>query len=110
MRITFSVDGGFAVFPGLSRPVSFEVDGLPTAEADAFRSVVAKSDFFARNDSSAPPTRGAADEREYQVTIEDGLRRRSLTIPESVDQPDLKELICLLDRQRYAQRPARRPA
>ena len=35
MRITFHVDGGFAVFPGLSRPVSFELDELPEDQAGA---------------------------------------------------------------------------
>lgn len=100
MRIQFSVDGGFAVFPGLSRPVSFDVDSLPAAQANALRAVIDKSGFFARTDSSAPPARGAADQRKYTVTVEDGIRRRSLVIPESTDDPDLQALVRLLEEQR----------
>ena len=102
MRITFSVDGGFAVFPGLSRPVSFDVDDLPTEAAAALRSAVARSDFFALDDSSVFQTPGSADVRRYTITIEDGIRRRSLVVPETVAQPALKQLLHLLDAQRRA--------
>ncbi len=105
MRITFSVDGGFAVFPGLSRPVSFEVDDLPPADAVALRRAVGRSDFFARDDSSVAAVPGVADVRKYVVTIEDGIQRRSLVIPDTIEQPDLKELLRLLDDQRRALRP-----
>lgn len=100
MRITFSVDGGFAVFPGLSRPMSFDVDDLPAPQAAALRDAVGRSDFFARDDSRALVPPGSADVREYTITIEDGIRRRSLVVPETVEQPDLKTLLRLLDDQR----------
>ena len=32
MRIDFSIDGGFAAFPGLTQPVTIECDALPAAE------------------------------------------------------------------------------
>lgn len=104
MRITFSIDGGFAVFPGLSRPLSFEVDDLPAAQAGALRAAIGKSDFFALDDSSVYQTPGSADVRKYTITIEDGIRRRSLVVPETVEQPDLKDLLHLLDAQRRALR------
>ena len=104
MRITFSVDGGFAVFPGLARPVSFEVDDLPADEACALRSVVEQSRFFARDDASVAEPPGSADVRKYVITIEDGIRRRSLVVPETVAEPDLKALLPLLDAQRQAAR------
>ncbi len=104
MRITFSIDGGFAVFPGLARPVSFDVDALPADAAAAIRSAVANSDFFALDDSSAFQTPGAADARKYAITIEDGIHRRSLVVPETVAEPALKTLLHLLDEQRRASR------
>ena len=108
MRITFQVDGGFAVFPGLSRPVSFDVDDLPCTEAIALRSVVARSDFFARDDSSASPFTGIADVRRYVVTIESGIERRSLVIRETIEEPQLRQLLRLLDDARRSLRSSPR--
>ena len=95
VRITFAVDGGFAVFPGLARPVTIDVDGSP--DADALKALVERSDFFDREEPRAVAARGAADERRYVVTVDDGSRSRTLTIPESTDDASLKSLVGALD-------------
>lgn len=104
MQISFRIDGGFAVFPG-RRPWSIDVDCLPDADACRWRSVVATSRFFDRIEPTAATATGAADTRCYVVTVDDGGRQRTLTIPEDVEDAGLKALVCDLDRQRRVRVP-----
>ena len=101
MRIEFRVDGGFAVFPGLARPVSIDVDALPDDDANRLRDAIASCRYFDRPEPAASP---APDMRCYEVTVEDGGRQRTLSIPESDDDADLKRLIGLLEDQRNGAR------
>ncbi len=98
MRIQFAVEGGFAVFPGLARPVSIDVDDLPGTSAAALRDAVERSRFFDRAEPA--PVSGGADMRQYTVTVEDAGRSRTLTIPDSVDDAALQTLLRLLEDQR----------
>ncbi|MEO8936969.1 MAG: protealysin inhibitor emfourin [Burkholderiaceae bacterium] len=98
MQIQFSIDGGFAVFPGLARPVTIDVDSLPAAEAATLRAAVAKADFFGRAEPAVAG--GGADTQTYVVAIDDGGRTRTLRIPESDHDPDLAALVGLLDERR----------
>lgn len=97
MKITFRVDGGFAVFPGLARPTTIDVDALPDAEATRLREAVDGSSFF---DRAEPSPTNAPDMRRYEITVDDGARTRTLSIPESDDDADLKALISALDQER----------
>jgi hypothetical protein len=99
MKIRFRVDGGFAVFPGLARPVTIDVDSLPAADAEGLRAAVGKCRFFDRAEPAATK-QALPDLRRYEVTVEDGTRSRTLTIPETDDDADLKALIGLLQEQR----------
>lgn len=98
MKIVFRVDGGFAVFPGLARPVTIDVDSLPAADAAQLRAAVDRSRFFDRAEPTAQAP--APDMRHYEVTVEDGAKSRTLTIPESTADADLKSLVALLEQQR----------
>lgn len=99
MKIAFRVDGGFAVFPGLARPVTIDVDDLPDAEAKRLRAAVDACRFFDRPEPAVQ--KGASpDMRTYDVTVEDGGRSRALSIPESDGDADLKSLVALLEEQR----------
>ena len=98
MRITFRVDGGFAVFPGLARPVSIDVDRLPAPVAKRLRSLVDESRFFERPEPAQP--KGAADLRQYLIEIDDGVRHRMLTVPDTEENPALKALVALLQANR----------
>lgn len=98
MQIQFSVDGGFAVFPGLARPVTIDVDSLPVAAATTLRAALAKADFFGRAEPAAAGS--GADTRTNVVTVDDDGRTRTLRIPESDHDPDLAALVGLLDERR----------
>ena len=104
MLIHFRVDGGFAAFPGLSRPFCVDVDALPACDADPLRTSVAQSRFFERPE--VPPAPAAtADGRRYSVTVDDGSRSRTLTFPDTAADPALETLVRLLQaRQRAAAR------
>ena len=99
MKIRYRLDGGFAAFPGLAKPQDIDVDGLPADAAARLRAAVDRSAFFTRAAPAAAASR-AADMRRYEVTIDDGDRTRTLTIPETTDDPSLKGLVAALEAQR----------
>ncbi len=96
MRIQFTVDGGFAAFPGLSQPVTIDTTTLPSGEAATLEGLVTKARFFEQPEhaSVAPP--GAADYRQYTITVEDGSRRHTVQLDEPISDPDLAELVAQL--------------
>ena len=103
MKIEFRMDGGFAVFPGLARPFTIAVDDLPQAEASRLREAIASCRFFERPEPNAA-SGAAPDMRRYEITVDDGKRSRTLSIPESDGDPDLRSLIALLEEQRDSAR------
>ncbi len=46
MRIEFTLEGGIAYFPALSKPVAIEVDRLETAAAQELKRLVEAAHFF----------------------------------------------------------------
>jgi hypothetical protein len=99
VRIQFSVHGGFASLPGLRRPVTLDLDTLPAAPADDLRHLVDAAGFFDLPAEIEPPA-GAADFREYTITVEDDQRSHTVKIPETVSSPALRALIAKLDSSR----------
>ena len=99
MKIEFRVDGGFAAFPGLARPVTIDVDTLPDDDAKRVRDAVDACRFFDRAESSS---HAAPDMRRYEITVDDDGRHRTLSVPESDDDAGLRALVTLLEAQRNA--------
>ena len=99
MLIHFRVDGGFATFPGLSRPFCVDVDALPGDEAMALRASVSQSRFFDRPEAPAAPA-AVPDGRRYVVTVDDGGRSRTLTFADTGVPPELDALVGLLQARR----------
>jgi hypothetical protein len=54
MRIRFKTEGGFAYFPGLSKPVTIDTDELPAEEAKELERLIEAADFLTRR---RPPRR-----------------------------------------------------
>lgn len=106
MRIHFRVDGGFAVFPGLSRPSCIDLDTLPADEAGRWRSLVERSRFFER--PALPAAAPCADGRSYAITVEADGRSRTLTLPDTIDDPDLCALIRSLNERQRTMRSTNR--
>lgn len=110
MLIQFQSEGGVAYFPGLSQPVTVDTGQLPADQAAAVEGLVHTARFFDRSaqQRSAPP--GAADYRQYTITVDDGGRRHTIRVDEPVDDPDLQRLVEYLTSQARASRAARRGA
>ena len=81
MRVQFQSEGGLAVFPGLQKLISIDVDALPASDANRLRQLVRAASFFDLPAHIGTPPRGAADMREYTLTIEDGGRRHTVVAP-----------------------------
>ena len=100
MRITLQTEGGFAAFPGLNRPITVESAGLPEPEAAEAARLVQDARFFARPAEVSAPTPGAADFRQYTITVEDNGRRHSVQLVDPIQDPALRALVQFLQRQR----------
>ena len=87
MRIEFSQEGGLAYLPGLAKPVTIDVGGLPAAEALELKGLVDAAHFFTRPAVLGTPAKGAADYQRYTLTVEDGERRHTVRVLVPIDDP-----------------------
>lgn len=107
MRIEFSEEGGIAHFPGLARPVTVDTDHLAKEEGEYLRQYVDASRFFDLPATVGVPPKGAADYRQYTLTVDDGRKKHTVRIPEPVEDPNLRELIQAVRKQVKAARGQR---
>jgi hypothetical protein len=91
MKIEFCVDGGFAHLPGLAKPVTIDCAALPPAHGARLARLVERARFFDAPAPAAPA--GARDARSYTLAIDDGRRRRSLTLAEPIADAGMRELV-----------------
>jgi hypothetical protein len=104
MRIQFQMEGGIAHFPGLSQPTVIESDTLPEAEAEQLKQLVESVRFFELPARAGTPPRGAADYRQYTITVEDGGRRHTVRLADPVEGPHLQQLLGYLQVKARARR------
>ncbi|HYI69280.1 MAG TPA: protealysin inhibitor emfourin, partial [Skermanella sp.] len=82
-----------------------EADQLPREDASELDGLVTDSGFFERPErvecNSAP---GAADYRQYTITIEKGGRCHTLIVSEPIDDPCIRRLVRFLEAQVKAAR------
>ncbi len=104
MRVIFQSEGGIAHFPGLSRPVTMESDQLPEQQAAELRQLVEAARFFDRPEQVGGPAPGAADYRQYTITVDAGERRHTVRLVEPVEDPDLQRLVRFLEERTRAMR------
>ncbi len=97
MRIRFKVEGGIAFFPGLSGPVAIDSGELPEEEAAELKRRVGEARFFELPPEVGKPRPGAADLRQYAISIEDGARSHTIWVVEPVGDPYLRTLVEALD-------------
>jgi hypothetical protein len=93
MRVQFKIEGGLAYFPGLSKPRVIDTAELPAAEADRLRRLVDAADLFQQPAAARALPKGAADYRQYTITVEDGRRRRTIQLADPITNPDLEALV-----------------
>ena len=108
MRVIFQSEGGIAHFPGLSRPVTIEGDQLPEPAAEELRQLIEAARLFdqpAQVGSAAP---GAADYRQYTITVEADGRSHTVRLTEPIGDPAMQRLVRFLQEQAKAQRKSAR--
>jgi hypothetical protein len=103
MRIVFMTEGGLAFFPGLSRPALIDSHDLSAAEAAELARLLDSARFFELPEDSGALHRGAADYRQYTITVENKNRRHTVHLADPIEHPQLQALVDFL--RRHAQRP-----
>lgn len=103
MEIVFKMDGGMAVFPGLSRPTVIDTEQLPPHDATTLEQLVNDANFFSL--PTAPATYPkAADVHTYTISVTDGERRHQVKMVDPVRDPACVALINCLKSHTKAQR------
>jgi hypothetical protein len=108
MRIELSEEGGVAYFPGLAKPVSIDVNLLDAGEAEQLTRLIERAGFFDLPATLGTPAKGAADYRQYTLTIDDGSRQHTVRIQEPIEDPAVDELVQAVRKQVKAARAAMR--
>ena len=104
MRVEFTTEGGIAFFPGLSRPAVIDSADLAPDDADELRRLLDDAAFFERPAQARAMPKGAADYRQYTISVEEQGRRHAIRLSDPVDDPRLQALIDFL--RRHSARPA----
>lgn len=98
MHLRLETEGGFAVFPGLNQPIEIDTSQLPAAEAAEFTRLVEAAHFFAQPAVTPAPS-GAADYRQYTITVEQDGRTHTVQVADPVTDPALGALVAQLQAQ-----------
>ena len=93
MVINFESGGGFAHFPGLSRPVRIDTAELAPEQADQIKGLVERARFFEQPPEVGAPPPGAADLRSYTITVQDGGRTHTVRTSDALADPALRDLV-----------------
>ncbi len=102
MRIHFKMEGGIAYFPGLSKPITIDSDQLPKQESDELKRLVNATHFFALPAVMGSPSPGAADYRQYTITIQDEGKQHTVHVTDLIEDPNLQALLAYLRARRLA--------
>jgi hypothetical protein len=100
MRVQLKMEGGIAFFPGLSKPIIIDSDQLSRQEADELKRLVDAAHFFELPTTMPSPARGAADYRQYTITIQDGSKLHTVHLTDPIEDPNLQALLAYLRARR----------
>ena len=95
LRVTLTIDGGFAHVPGLARPMTLDAAHLGGQRA-------AQMHRLCEAACAVVPKRAASrlaaipDGRRYRLTIETDGSRREVNAADPVDEPAIAELIAFV--------------
>ena len=89
MRVIFQSEGGIAHFPGLSRPVTIDGDQLPEQARAELRQLIEAARLFAQPAQGGSPARGAADYRQYTITVEADGRSHTVRLTEGAHRAEV---------------------
>ena len=93
MVINFESGGGFAHFPGLSRPVRIDTAEMAPEQAGRLEGLVDRARFFEQPSEVGAPPPGSADLRSYTITVQDGDRTHTVQTSDDLTDPGLRDLV-----------------
>lgn len=93
MRVELKIEGGIAYFPGLSKPRAIESDRLSKEDAAELERLVNAAHFFELPARVGAVQEGAADYRQYIVTIAEGRRSHTVRLVEPIGDTHLQLLL-----------------
>ena len=93
MRVQLKMEGGIAHFPGLSRPRVIESDRLSEEQAAELKRLVDAAQFFKAPAVVGKVRKGAADYRQYTVTIAEGRRSHTVRLTDPIEDTNLLALV-----------------
>lgn len=96
MKITFKMDGGFAHIPALSGPHTIDTTQQAPQAANELEALVRECNFFELPAQANTAPKGAADNRRYTITIEDGSRIHTVHLADPVADVHLNKLVSQL--------------
>ena len=85
----------------LSRVI--DSDDLPAAKAERLQQLIDAVDFSQQPTAARTLPKGAADMRQYTITVEDGRRRRTVRLTDPIENMHLQALIDFLQERRSSQ-------
>lgn len=107
MRIEFKMEGGFAHFPGLSKPVRIDADQLSREESAQLEQLVQKARFFDLPGKVNVARKGAADYYQYTITIQMDKQSHTIKLVDPVEDTNLNELLLFLKKKSKETRSGR---
>jgi hypothetical protein len=81
-----------------------EGDALTEEDARELQRLVEAARFFERPTVAGAPRHGAADYRQYTITVEEGGRQHTIRLTDPVDDPSLQQLLRFLQTKARALR------
>src|SRR6266851_434722 len=102
MRIQLKMEGGIAYFPGLNKPIAIDSDQLLEQESDELKRLVNATRFFDLPTVMGSPSPGAADYRQYTITIQDEGKQHTVHLTDLIEDPNLQALLTYLKARRSA--------
>ncbi len=109
MRIQLKIEGGVACFPGLSKPIRLDSRDLSAEDAAELERLVREANFFALPAEQTRPQRGAADYRQYTLTVEDAGRTHTVQLTDPIENAHLSALVTFVQRKRLRPGGAKTP-
>ncbi len=96
MRIRYEKEGGVAYFPGLSKAIDIDTEQLPAAVRSELERLIEATNFFDLP-AVSPPPRGAADYRQYKITVTTSKRGHTVQLTDPIKDLRVQDLVRCLE-------------
>lgn len=100
MRIRFTMEGGIAFFPGLSKPAVIDTVSLSQKDQAEVQRLLRETRFFELPENGEAPPYGGADRQRYTITVEEDGKSHTLRLVDPIQDSHLQALVHYLRQKR----------